>query len=115
MMVSVPSSALGREPVTGASRNAAPRSSLRRSAIDREALGAIVDMSIARLTIDRPSAAPSRPNSTSSSSGESGSIVIASWAPEVAPPGVAATRTLSPGCSAANSSARSRVRFQTVT
>ena len=78
MIVSVPSSAFGREPVTGASRNAAPRSLRRRSARARDALGAIVDMSTARSIIDRPSAAPSGPNSTSSTSGPSGTIVTTS-------------------------------------
>ena len=44
MIVSVPSSARGLEPVTGASRKSMPRS-LSRSPIARLALGAIVDMS----------------------------------------------------------------------
>ena len=112
MTVSVPSSAFGREPVTGASRNPAPRSARSRSAIARDADGAMVDMSAARSTITSASAAPSDPNRTSSTCGASGTIVIVSWAPAAAPAGVAATRA---SCSAANSSARSRVRFHTVT
>ena len=111
MIVSVPSSAFGRDPVTGASRNISPRSPSR-SPIDRLALGAIVDMSTASPPSGRPSAAPSSPSSTASTSGTSGTIEIAMPA-AAAPAAVSATVTLS--CSPASSSARSRVRFHATT
>ena len=112
MIVSVPSSALGREPVTGASRKAMPRSA-RRSPMSRLAAGETVDMSMARPPSARPSAAPPSPNSTSSTWGASGTIVITVPAAAAASAGEPATVTLS--CSAASASAFSAVRFQATT
>ena len=106
MIVSVPSSAFGREPDTGASRNATP-SSASRSPIARAAVGAMVDMSIASAPSPSPCTAPCSPSSTSSTSGASGTIVITTEAPSAASRGVAAA--LAP-CSSAKRSAFSFVR-----
>jgi hypothetical protein len=111
MIVSVPSSAFGREPVTGASRKSIPRSASR-AAIARLPSAAIVDMSTTRPPSPAPSAAPSSPSRTASTSAVSGTIEIVMSAAAAASAGVAAT---SAPCSDANDSARSRVRFQTVT
>ncbi len=106
MIVSVPSSAFGREPDTGASRNRTP-SSARRSPIARAAVGAIVDMSITSAPSPSPWTAPCSPRRTSSTSGASGTIVMTTEAPSAACRGVAAALT---PCSAAKRSAFSVVR-----
>src|SRR3954451_4532384 len=110
MIVRVPDSALGREPVTGASTKATPWPATRSASL-RLALGAMVDMSITRAPSSRPSAAPSSPNSTSSTSGASGTIVIAMPAWSAASAGEAAATA---PFSSANRSAFSPVRFHTV-
>ena len=106
MIVSVPSSAFGREPDTGASRNDTP-SSASRSPMARAAVGAMVDMSIAKAPSPSPCTAPCSPSNTSSTCGASGTIVITTDAPSAASRGVAAA--LAP-CSSANRSAFSLVR-----
>src|SRR2546423_7098606 len=111
MIVSVPSSARGREPVTGASRKRM-LSAARRSRILTLTSGAIVDMSMAHAPCRIPSAAPLSPNITSSTSGPSGTIVIVMSPRSAAAAGVGAGWA---PYSAANASAREGVRFQTVT
>ena len=109
MIVRVPSSAFGDEPVTGASMNSMPRSA-RRSAMRRAARGPIVDMSTHRQSSCALSAAPCSPSSTDSTWSPSTTIVItmslrsATWAGDSA--------TSAP-CSAAQSRAFWAVRFQT--
>src|SRR4051812_46178864 len=107
MIVSVPSSARGFEPVTGASTKPMPCSASR-AAIDLTALGAIVLMSTTRPPSAKPSAAPSSPKRTASTWGESTTIVTTMSAPCAAVRGVSAIGSPS-------SSARARVRFQTTT
>ena len=82
-----------------------------RSPMARLAVGAIVDMSIASLPSLMPSAAPSSPKRTASTSGESGSMVIAMSAAPAASAGVPAPVAPS---SSASSAARAGLRFQTV-
>ena len=110
MIVSVPSSALGFEPDTGASTK--PRGASR-SATRREAVGEIVDMSITSAPSGRAPAAPSGPNSTSSTCGSSGTIAMNAAAPAAASAGLAAA--LAPSCSAAKRSAFACVRLWTAT
>src|SRR3954447_7818344 len=104
MIVSVPSAALGAEPVTGASMNAMPRSA-RRAPISCAAWAPIVDMST--------HSSPSRSiwSSVAATCGPSTSIVKSTSASSAASAGVSATRA---PCSAAHASAFDRVRFQTV-
>src|SRR5215211_441218 len=111
MIVSVPSSALGRDPVTGASRKPMPRS-LRRPPMAREAVGAMVDMSMQRPPSAIPAPAPSSPKRTASTWGVSGTIEIAVPASRAAWAGVGAA--LAPN-SAANRSVLAASRVQTLT
>src|SRR5215207_381259 len=106
-IVSVPSSAFGFEPETGASTKSR---GARRSPTAREAVGEIVDMSTTSAPSGSAAAAPWSPNSTSSTSGASGTIVMKASAPAAASAGVAAA--VAP-CSAAKRSAFSRVRVWT--
>src|SRR3954469_19839976 len=107
MIVSVPSSARGLEPVTGASTKPMPRSASRDATV-LTALGAIVLMSMARAPSARPSAAPFSPNRTCSTCGASTTIVMTMSACSAAARGGGATGS-------PRSSARGRVRFQTTT
>ena len=108
MIVSVPSSAFGEEPVTGASTKPQPRSASA-APIRRASAGAIVDMSTNSVPGAAPCgravrrrAAPPRPAAPSTT------IVITAAAPSAASRGVAATR---PPCSATHASAFSAVRL----
>ena len=107
MIVSVPSSALGAEPDTGASTNGSPRSASA-APMRRVSAGAIVDMSIISVPFAAPCAAPSSPSSNCSTCAPSTTIVITAAAPSAASRGVAATR---PPCSATQASAFSAVRL----
>ena len=109
MIVRVPASARGREPVTGASTKLRPRSRSR-PPIARAALGAIVDMSMQSAPGARASAAPCSPSSTASTSGASTTMEMTASAPFAASAGVAPGRA---PCSAAKRSAFSPVRVQT--
>src|SRR4051794_6132782 len=109
MIVSVPSSALGEDPDTGASRKATPRVPSS-SPIDRASAGAIVLMSTQSVPGPAPATAPSRPRSSSRTCGPSTTIVITAPAPRAASAGVAAT---SPPWACAQPSAVLRVRFHT--
>ena len=100
-IVSVPSSAFGLEPDTGASTKSRGAT---RSAIAREAVGEVVDMSTTSADSGSVSSAPL---STSSTWGASGTIVMKASAPSAASAGVAAARA---PCSAAKRSAFSCVR-----
>ncbi len=111
MIVSVPVSAAGEDPVTGASTNARPRSeSCPPSSLAVD--GAIVDMSTTSAPGGAALAAPSGPSRTDSTCGPSTTIVITASASRAASAGVAAARV---PCSAAQSAAVARVRFHTVT
>ena len=68
MIVSVPVSALGEEPETGASTNAIPRSASA-APMRRTSAGAIVEQSMNSVPGAAPSTAPSSPSSTSSTCG----------------------------------------------
>src|SRR4051794_35646179 len=106
MIVSVPSSAFGEEPVTGASMKRTPRSASA-APISRAAVEPMVDMS----THSRPGcAAPAASPRTARTWLPSTSIVKAISTSATASRGVAAT--VAP-CSAAHASAVSRVRFHT--
>jgi hypothetical protein len=107
MIVSVPSSAFGAEPETGASTNASSRSASA-APIRRASAGAIVDMSIISVPGFAPCAAPSSPSRTSSTCAPSTTIVITAAAPSPASRGVAARR---PPCSATHASAFAAVRL----
>ena len=107
MIVSVPVSALGEEPDTGASTNAMPRSSSA-APIRRTSAGAIVEQSMNRVPSAAPCTAPSSPSSTVSTCAPSTTIVITAAAPSAASRGEAATR---PPCSATNASAFAAVRL----
>src|SRR4051812_5480358 len=104
MMVSVPSAALGAEPVTGASRKLMPRAA-RLAPISRAALAPIVDMS-----------------TTSSPRGPTSAGAAATWAPSTSMVNsTSAARAAAAGddataapCSSAHASALARVRFKTV-
>ena len=111
MIVSVPSSAFGEEPVTGASTKPSPRSVERRA--DRGACraGAIVDMSTHSVPSAARVAAPSSPSRTASTWAPSTTIVMTRSL--AAPTSAGVSATVAP-CSAANASARSRVRLKTV-
>ena len=112
MNVSVPSCARGEEPVTGASISASSCSP-RRAAILRVAAGPIVEQSTNSVPGVARCAAPCGSSSrTASTCDPSTSIVKTSSLSAAASAGVAAIAT--PGCAAPNSSARSGVRFQTV-
>ena len=107
MMVSVPSSAFGAEPVTGASTKPWPCSASvapRR----RASAGAIVEQSMNRVPAGAPAAAPSSPSSSASTCGPSTTIVTTASAPSAAARGESAT---TPPCSFAHASAVSRVRL----
>ena len=110
MIVSVPSSAFGAEPVTGASTKPWPRSASA-PPIRRASTGPIVDMSMNSVPGSAPAAAPSSPSSISSTCAPSTTIVITTSLRSPTSRGDAAT---CPPCSAAHSSARSRVRLKTV-
>ena len=111
MIVSVPSSALGEDPVTGASTKRRSRSASA-APMRRASAGAMVDMSTKSVPGAAPAAAPSSPSSTCSTCGPSTTIVITATAPSAAARGESATV---PPCSAAHASAVSRVRFHTRT
>ena len=110
MIVSVPASAFGEEPVTGASTNAWP-SPASRSASERAVAGAIVDMSTNSVPGFAPASAPSSPNSIRSTWAPSTTIVITTSLRSATARGLSAT---CPPCSATHASARSRVRLKTV-
>ena len=107
MIVSVPSSALGAEPVTGASTNAWPRA-ITSAPIRRASAGPIVDMSTNSVPGRAPSTAPSSPSSSASTCSPSTTIVITTSLCSATSRGLAAAR---PPCSAAHASAVSRVRL----
>ena len=75
MMVSVPAMAPGSPPDTGASSATTPRSD-RRAAIDCAAAGAMVLMSMWMWPALAPSATPSAPSVTCSTSGASATMLI---------------------------------------
>src|SRR3954447_24940644 len=107
MMVRVPSSAFGDDPVTGASMKRTPRSA-RAAPTARASAAPMVDMS----THSRPGgAAPAASPRTARTCGPSTSMLKATSASLTASAGEPATRAR---CSAAQASAVSRVRFQTV-
>ncbi len=110
MIVSVPASAFGEEPVTGASTNACP-SAESRSASERAVAGAIVDMSTNSVPGRAPASAPSSPRIIASTCAPSTTIVITTSERSATARGESARR---PPCSATHSSARSRVRLKTV-
>src|SRR5919197_1849598 len=110
MIVSVPSSARGAEPVTGASTSDSPRSA-RRAPIARDCDGEIVDMSTQSVPGAARSAAPSSPRSIASTWSPSTTIVMTTSAAAAASAGVPATAA---PCSAAKASALARVRLKTV-
>ena len=107
MIVSVPSSAFGEEPETGAStkRHAALGE---RGADPLASAGAIVVQSMNSVPSAAPPAAPSSPSRIASTCGPSTTIVITAAAPSAASRGDAATR---PPCSSANACAFSAVRL----
>ena len=107
MIVSVPSSAFGAEPVTGASTNRCPRSASA-APMRRASAGPIVDMSMNSVPGATPAAAPSSPSRIASTWGPSTTIVITTSLRSATSRGLSATW---PPCSAAHSSARSRVRL----
>ena len=109
MIVSVPSSAFGAEPVTGASTRPWPCS--RSVAPSRRAsAGAIVEQSMNSVPSGAPATAPSSPSSIASTCAPSTTIVITASAPSAAARGLSATSAL---CSDAHASAVSRVRLKT--
>src|SRR5919202_1480882 len=110
MIVSVPSSARGEEPVTGASTNPIPRS-WRAAPIRRVSAGAIVDMSTQSAPSLAPATTPSSPSRTSSTCAPSTTIVITTSLRAPTSAGVAASAA---PCSLANASARERVRLWTI-
>ncbi len=110
MIVSVPSSAFGEEPVTGASTKAWPRP-VSSAPIRRASAGPIVDMSTNSVSGRAPWTAPSSPSRSASTCGPSTTIVITTSLRSATSRGPAATW---PPCSAAHASARSRVRLWTV-
>src|SRR5450755_75781 len=110
MIVSVPSCARGAEPVTGASSIASPCCSSA-APIDRVGVGPIVEQSMNSVPFRAPLAAPPSPSSTLSTCSPSTTIVITISHSEAAFAGV---RPIAAPCSAANCSAFSPVRFQTV-
>ena len=107
MIVSVPSSAFGEEPVTGASTKWWPCSPSA-SAIRRALAGPIVDMSMNSVPGAAPAAAPSSPSSIVSTWSPSTTMVITMSLRSPTSRGVSATW---PPCSDAHCSARSRVRL----
>ena len=107
MIVSVPSSALGLEPVTGASTKPIPRGD-RAAAMRRLSPGAMVDMSTHSVPAAAPSATPCSPSSTSCTWAPSTTMVMTTSLAAPTSAGVAAT--VAP-CSAAQASAVSRVRL----
>jgi hypothetical protein len=107
MIVSVPSSALGLDPVTGASTKLTSRSASC-AAIRRLSPGAIVDMSTHRVPGAAPVATAFSPSSTSATCAPSTTIVMTM---SLAAPTSAGVSTTVPPCSAAHASARSRVRL----
>ena len=109
MIVSVPSSAFGAEPVTGASTKPWPRSR-RISPSRRASAGAIVEQSMNSVPSGAPASAPSSPSSIASTCAPSTTIVITASAPSAAARGLSATSAL---CSEAQASAVSRVRLKT--
>ena len=109
-IVSVAFLAPSDPPETGASTNPTPRSR-RRAANPAVAAGEIVEQSMTRPPAASPSATPSGPNSTASTSGVSDTQVTTTSAARAASDGVAA----SAAPSATRSAARPGVRFQTVT
>ena len=107
MIVSVPSSAFGDEPETGASRKPMPRSASA-APIRSASPGAVVVQSMNSVPGAAPAAAPSSPSSIASTCGPSTTIVITAAAPSAAARGEAATR---PPCSSTNARAFSAVRL----
>ncbi len=110
MIVSVPSSAFGEDPLTGASTKPSPRSSSA-APMRRVSAGAIVDMSTHSVPSAARVAAPSSPSRTASTWAPSTTIVMTRSL--AAPTSAGVSATVAP-CSAANASARSRVRLKTV-
>ena len=109
MIVRVPSSAFGEEPVTGASMNSIPCLASR-SAMCRAARGPIVDMSMHSNPSCALCAAPCSPSSTDSTWSPSTTIVITRSLRAATSAGDSAT---SAPCSPAHSRAVEVVRFQT--
>ena len=107
MIVSVPASAFGEEPVTGASSRWMPRS-MSSAPIARVCAGAIVDMSTHSVPGAAPSATPSGPSSAARTWSPSTTIVMTT---SLAAPTAAGVSATLPPCSATHASAVARVRL----
>ncbi len=110
MIVSVPASARGEEPVTGASAMRTPRSASR-AAMRRVSVGAIVDMSTHSRPSRAPSATPCAPHSTLSTCAPSTTMLTTMSLAAATSAGVA---TAVARCSAAQRSALPSVWVHTL-